>query len=106
MFTVIHVHGPAHHGLSCQYRHRVPTAVVVAEILQWWWPEAEGPQAFLLTDSHDVPLCVLLRDSSDPSVCWTLWSDGRLERHRCHSMFTPEGKFDHVEVTREQPVPF
>ncbi len=46
-----------------------------------YWNEATEPQAFIMTNEDDSPLCTMIRDANDYHIAHLLYNDGRKETY-------------------------
>jgi hypothetical protein len=89
---------------GCEWLGELDTLVeAVEDVHLHWMEEPEGPQAFVLQAEDGFVLAMMMRAHDDPEVCFTTYSDGRVEAHRCRYVLDDEGRYVPTEVVLSDP---
>jgi hypothetical protein len=78
-------------------------AEAVEDVHRFWMEEPDGPQGFVLQAEDGFVLAMMQRSQDDPEVCFTSYSNGRMESHRCRYILDDEGRYVRTEVVLSDP---
>jgi hypothetical protein len=72
---------------------------LVRELRGLWCEDVSPIHHYVIRNGKGGVVAVLVRDAVDEEICHTLWSDGRVEHHKCHYVEGVGGSLLRVEVT-------
>jgi hypothetical protein len=71
------------------------------QLLRECWCEQEGRDwTYVVRSERGVEATMIRPEGDDPELCLTLWSDGRVELHRCHYILGADGQYERTHVAQ------